>query len=485
MCVIALTVDIEDPAGNGTSVGHGLDELGSAHLVILQCHGDSFASLDGYHMNLGVEHPVGLGCTLVYFLYEVGTREQTDGHLTCVVSGKGRTGDLLGAIGISIDIELPPCQVFTGVGALLDLCVTEMGIGEGDLSHITCSDSNLADRGIVSPIRVLVRLIDLLHPVGTGSKLYLDRAVIAGSKGRAVDQSGAGLICIDVELPSCQVLTGAGLLHDLGIAKMLVIEGHRTGIACGDSQLPGGSIKLPVGTLAGLIDFFHPVRAGQQPGRNQALRIGRKGRTGNQFGASLVCVDIELPAVQGAAGIGLLDDLTVTVMGIIEGHRAGFTSLDHDLTGGGVIIPQRILAGLVHFLDIVGAGSKLDGDHTTGIGRKGRTGNEFGAVDIGVNIKLPTAQTPAGIGLLHDLSVACLVVREGHGLGGACFDFEGPNGGIKCPVRILGAFIHFLHIVSAGQQVHHNRTCGVSGKGRSGYLLGQGSIGVDIELPAA
>ena len=266
---------------------------------------------------------------------------------------------------------------------------------------------------------------------------------------------------------------------------MLVIEGHRTGIACGDSQLPGGSIKLPVGTLAGFIHFFHPVGAGQQPGRNQALRIGRKGRTGNQFGASLVCVDIELPAVQGSAGIGLLYDLTITVMGIVEGHRAGFTSLDHDLTGGGVIIPQRILAGLVHFLDIVGAGSKLDGDHTTGIGRKGRTGNEFGAVDIGVHIKLPTAQTSAGVGLLHDLSVARLVVREGHGLGGACFDFEGPNGGIKCPVRILGAFIHFLHIVSAGQQVHHNRTCGVSGKGRSGHLLGQCSIGVDIELPAA
>ena len=121
------------------------------------------------------------------------------------------------------------------------------------------------------------------------------------------------------------------------------------------------------------------------------MRIGRKGRTGNQFGASLVSVDIELPAVQSATGIGLLDDLTVTVMGIIEGHRTGFSSLDHDLTGGSVIIPQRILAGLVHFLDVVGAGSKLDGNHTTGIGRKGRTGNEFGAVDIGVHIKLPTA----------------------------------------------------------------------------------------------
>ena len=78
-------------------------------------------------------------------------------------------------------------------------------------------------------------------------------------------------------------------------------------------------------------------------------------------------------------------------MGISEGHRTGLTCLNHDLAGGGIVIPQRIATRLIYFFDVVGTGCDFDGDDTAGIGGKGRTVQQLGAIHISIDVELPTA----------------------------------------------------------------------------------------------
>ena len=264
-----------------------------------------------------------------------------------------------------------------------------MGVGEGDLGHIACSNGDLTQSSIVSPVGIFVRLIYLLNPIRAGLEADLDGAVVGRGKGRAFDKGGASLIGVDIELPAAEILTGAGLFHDLGIAIVNVIEGNGAGLACSDSQLPGGGIKVPIRTLTGFLYLFDIVGTRQESGSDQALGVGGKGRVSNLSGAGFVCVDFELPTVQGATGVGLLNDLTVAVMNVGEGHRTSLASLDHHLTGGGIVIPQRIACRLIHLFDVVGAGGDLCSDHAAGISCKRRTINQLGAVHIRIDVELP------------------------------------------------------------------------------------------------
>ena len=172
-------------------------------------------------------------------------------------------------------------------------------------------------------------------------------------------------------------------------------------------------------------------------------------------------------------------------MGVLEAHGCSLTGLDYDLTGGGVVIPQRILAGLVNLPDIVGTGSDPDGDDTVGIRCKRRPGNEFGTGSIRVDIELPAFKVCTRVGGLDDVGISRLVVREGHGLGSACCHGQGSDCGIKVPVRKSVGLIYLLDIVGTGRKILYDFTGGIRCEGRAGHLLGQGGVGIDVELPAA
>ena len=359
-----------------------------------------------------------------------------------------------------------------------------MSIGESDLSRFTGGNSHLPNSGIVVPGGVLTRLIHFLHPVGARHQADLDGAVVSTGEGRTRNQFGTAFIGVDVELPATTVLASVGLLHDLGITMMDVIEGDGAGFACGHGQFPGSRIKVPVLLTGEILDFLDIVSTGQQPCSDQAICVSGKGGTGNGFGASFIGVDIELPACQRAAGVGGLDDLAVTVMGIGVSYGSRFTGLDRHLTDGGIVIPQRIAGGLVHLTDVVGAGEHLHGDLTGRIGSKGRAVQKHTAVSIRVDVELPALQIFAGIGLLDDLGITGLLVGEGHRLGSVDLHLQSADGGIKGPVGMLGRLIHLLNIVGAGQQIHHNGASGIGCEGRTVNLGSQVLVGIDIEFPA-
>ena len=277
-----------------------------------------------------IKVPIFLSGEILDFLDIVNTGQQPCSDHAICISGKGRTGNGFGTSFIGVDIELPACQRTAGVGGLDDLAVAVMGIGVGNGLRFTGLDRHLAGGCIVIPQRIAGGLVHLTDVVGAGEHLHGDLTVRVSGEGRAVQKHAAVNIRVDVELPALQIFAGIGLLDDLGITGLLIGEGH--GLGGVDLHLQGadGGIKGPVGMLGRLIHLLNIVGTGQQIHHNGAGGIGCEGRTVNLGSQVLIGIDIEFPAIQVCAGVGLLDDLTVAVVGVGDGYLSRFISVDLD-----------------------------------------------------------------------------------------------------------------------------------------------------------
>ena len=199
--------------------------------------------------------------------------------------------------------------------------------------------------------------------VGAGKHLDGDLTSRISGEGRPVQKISAVGIRVDVELPTLQVFTSVGLLDNLGITELVVRKSHRLGGVDLHLQGTDGGIKGPVGMLGRLIHLLNIVSTGQQIHHNGAGGIGCEGRTVNLACQVLVGIDIEFPAIQVCAGVGLLDDLTVAVVGVGDGYLGGFISVDLDSLHA--VIGDPVVDVLGGFLDIVGTGHQIaDGDLT-------------------------------------------------------------------------------------------------------------------------
>ena len=187
------------------------------------------------------------------------------------------------------------------------------------------------------------------------------------------------------------------------------------------------------------------------------------------MGQSRIGIDIELPAAQIRAGVGLLDDLAVPVMGI--GHIDCLVGTVGDLDCLNTVISDPVIDAGRQLLDIVGAGFQTgNGDLTGSRCRKRRTGNGFGAGRIGVHTKLPAGKIGAGIGCLLDVQAAGdLLIHRSDGnrmIGRVFVDGHSPLG---CTAGAVACGEHgFSHLVGTEGQL-------------AGLCIAVGIGGTDVE----
>ena len=205
----SIGVDVELPAAKVFAGVGFLDDLHIGFLTVGECDALGITSNNCYRAERGVIDPFGILSRLVNFPDIVGTGQQLHADLAFIIGNKGRTGDDVLAISVSVDVEFPAAQVLAGVGCLDDLSIAIMGILYGYGCGAVRTDLYRFDPIICDP--EIIASIKLLHIVSAGCEAGNgDSAIGAGLKGRTGNGILAGSIRVYTEAPSRHILAGIG-----------------------------------------------------------------------------------------------------------------------------------------------------------------------------------------------------------------------------------------------------------------------------------
>ena len=172
-------------------------------------------------------------------------------------------------------------------------------------------------------------------------------------------------------------------------------------------------------------------------------------------------------------------------MGVSESHRCSLPCFYRYLLDGVIKDPVRVLVAFIHFLTPIVTGQEPNIDTAVRSGHKGRTVQQIRAAFIRIDVDLASCPVYTGIGFLHQFCIAIMRVGKSNAGSLACFYRQLLDCGVKLPVGLGTALIHFLHPVVTGSQLDIDDTGIGRGKRRTGHQLGTGFIRIKVELPAA
>ena len=369
------------------------------------------------------------------------------------------------------------------IGHFLDqLDPATTGVREGHALGVTGNHRYFLHSSIKGPVRIGAGLIDLSNIVIAREQTGSDHTSFTGRKRRSFNRFCASGVGVDIELPTRQIAACICLLHNLRITIVSVFDGDTGRFACIESHNMSRSIQIPVRIVCGVTAFLDVIGAGCQLSGNGTIRTGREGRSGNQLGASGVGIDVELPAAQVFASVGLLDDLHIGLLVVGKGHTLGVTCNNRYRPGFGIIDPLGMLGRFIYLSDVISTGQELDANRAVICSDEGRAIYNLGAGCIGVDIELPTTQVLACVGCLYDLGIAIVGIGNGYGVSLACLNLYSFDAVIHNPEVVVA--IQLLHVVGTRYQTSYGDTAIRSGfEGRSGDGLCASLIGIHAETP--
>ena len=291
------------PACNTAAVGGGLDDLGSAQILVGEGHLGSLTSLDRHRLaGVGIVLPIGI--FTFHFGHRIGAGFQIHSDDTAAVSHIVSDDR---AAGIRY-LEVPACNSTAIGGGFDDLGNTPVLVPEGHLGGFTRLDSHCSRRiGIILPI--LLNTVRFCDGVSTGFQIQGDNAAAVGHI--VPDHRAAGIL--HCEVPTCDGTSVSGGLDDLRLTTPLVREGHACrfiGLYC---DRPA-RIRIVDPIFPGTIRFRHRVGTRHQIHGNYAAGIRHIGTDNSAAGV----LHLKMPACFGTAVGCRLDDFGGTLAQLVD-----------------------------------------------------------------------------------------------------------------------------------------------------------------------
>ena len=166
-----------------------------------------------YRLHGGVKFPIGIVCGNLFGV--IGSFLQTrNRNRTICPGGEWRAGNRGGAGSIRVQPDLPVGQVFTSVGFLYQLHAAGVQfVIEGDQSGAAAGNGYFLGIGAGTGVQRMdgtVHMPQLLHKVSASGQPGNGEITAAVGGERSGDQTGAGSICVNAELPAGKILTVLG-----------------------------------------------------------------------------------------------------------------------------------------------------------------------------------------------------------------------------------------------------------------------------------
>ena len=389
-CAVGL-LDGKDPACDCAAVGGGLDDLGSAQVLVGEGHLGRLTSLDRHRLAwVGIVLPIGI--LTLHFGHRISTGFQIQSNDAAAV-GHIVSDDR--AAGIR-HLEVPPGHGTTIGGSLDDLGHTPVLVPEGHLGGFTRFDGHSFRRiGIILPI--LLGTVRFRDGVSTGFQIQGDNAAAVGHI--VPDHRAAGILHSEVP-PGYGTAVGSSL-DDLRLTTPLVGEGHACRFVGLDRDRPA-RIRIVDPIFPGTIRFRHRVGTRHQIHGNYAAGIRYIGTDNRAAGV----LHLKMPARFCAAVGCRLDDFGGS-LGLLVDRIDGDGHIGRVFRQG--YCPAGLSAGFIacrehRLFHHISAQRQLPGfGISTGIGRTDDKGFLGGLIH---SSKGGTAQLLAVRVILIDLNIA-------------------------------------------------------------------------------